>query len=52
MRDNARIPSDQTALTVGAAQRVALAPTRTQEQEREAAGTGPGARPLLLADGS
>ncbi len=50
--DNARIPSDQTALTVGAAQRAALVPTRTQEQEREAAGTGPGARPLLLADGA
>jgi len=50
--DNARIPSDQTALTAGAAQRAALVPTRTQEQEREAAGTGPGARPLLLADGA
>jgi len=50
--DNQRIPSDQTALTVGAAQFAALVPTRTQEQEREAAGTGPGARPLLLADGS
>jgi len=33
--DNARIPSDQTALTVGAAQRAALVPTRTQETERE-----------------
>ncbi len=50
--DNARIPSDQTALTVGAAQRAALVPTRTQEQDQEAAGTGPGERPLLLADGS
>ncbi len=48
--DNARIPSDQTALTVGAAQLAALVPTRAQEQEREAAGTGE--RPLLLADGT
>jgi len=50
--DNQRIPSDQTALTVGAAQLAAVVPTCTQEQEQEAAGTGPGARPLLLADGS
>ncbi len=49
--DNARIPSDQTALTVGAAQLAALVPTRTQETEREE-GQGPGERPLLLADGS
>jgi len=50
--DNQRIPSDQTALTVGAAQLAAVVPTCTQEQEQEAAGTGQGARPLLLADGS
>ncbi len=50
--DTQRIPSDQTALTVGAAQLAAVVPTCTQEQEQEAAGTGQGARPLLLADGS
>jgi len=48
--DNARIPSDQTALTVGTAQLAALVPTRAQEQEREEAGTGE--RLLLLADGA
>jgi len=50
--DNARIPSDQTALTVGAAQLAALVPTCTQEQEREEQGRGQGERPLLLADGA
>ncbi len=50
--DNQRIPSDQTALTVGAAQLAALVPTCTQEEEQEADGAEPGVRPLLLADGS
>ncbi len=49
--DNARIPSDQTALTVGAAQRAALAPTRVEEDEQEKT-EGPGERPLVLADGA
>jgi len=49
--DNQRIPSDQTALTVGAAQLAALAPTRTEEAEREQT-ERPGERPLLLADGT
>jgi len=50
--DNRRIPSDQTALTVGAAQLAALVPTRTQEDEQEKNGPERGEHPLLLADGS
>ncbi len=49
--DNARIPRDQTALTVGAAQRAALVPTRAQEAERDKEGAEPDERPVLLADG-
>jgi len=49
--DNQRIPSDQTALTVGAAPRAALAPTRVEEAEQEKM-EGPRERPLLLADGT
>jgi len=48
--DNARIPSDQTALPVGAAQRAALVPTRAQEKEREET-QGEQERPVVLADG-
>jgi hypothetical protein len=50
--DNQRIPSDQTALTVGAAQLAALVPTCTQEAERAQDGGERGVRPLLLADGT
>ncbi len=49
--DNARIPSDQTALTVGAAQLAALVPTRVEEAAQEKT-EGPRTRPLLLADGA
>jgi len=52
MLDNERIPSDQTALTVGAAHLAALVPTRTEEAAWEKDGPEPGARPLLLADGA
>jgi len=53
---NARIPSDQTALTVGAAQLAAFVPPRKAQADTEAE-TGAGAAenedwPLLLADGS
>ncbi len=48
--DNARIPSDQTALPVGAAQRAALVPTRAQEKEWEET-QGEQERPVVLADG-